>query len=79
MIFTRIRRFDDWIRQKPERAIPVGILVGTAIILAGLVVHQYVVAFGILWIVLVTPAVYLRQKLLNWIRSQVAKTKRPSP
>jgi len=37
------------------------------------------VAFGILWIVLVTPAVYLRQKLLNWIRSQVAKTKRPSP
>jgi hypothetical protein len=79
MILAGIRRFDNWIRQKPERAIPLGIVVGVPIILVGLVVHPYVLAFGILWIVFVTPGVYLRHRLLNWIESRVAKTKRPSP
>ena len=77
MVLDWIRRYDEWIRERPERVIPQGVLLGIAFILVGLVTHGYIVAFGILVIVLVTPGVYFRQKLQNWIRTRAQPRKEP--
>jgi Flp pilus assembly protein TadB len=76
-VFRRIRRFDEWIEERPERLLPLGALVGIAFIMVGLAVHPYVVAFGILVIVFVVPVGYVRQKLQNWIKSRMKARKWP--
>jgi len=59
-----------WLEEKPQRLIPLGVVVGVALIIAGLATPGIVTVLGIFALAFVTPLLYLRQKLLNWIDRQ---------
>lgn len=59
-----------WLEEKPELLIALGVVVGVALIVAGLATRGVVTVLGIFVLAFVIPLLYLRQKLLNWIDRQ---------
>jgi hypothetical protein len=66
-----------WLEEKPERLIALGLVVGVALIVAGLATRGVVTVLGVFALAFVTPLLYLRQKLLNWIDRQRKVAKEP--
>lgn len=76
-MLARLRRSGRWLEERPERLIPLGLVVGVALILAGLATNAIVTMLGIFVLAFVTPLLYLRQKILNWIDRQKKAAKKP--
>jgi len=54
-----------------------GVVVGVALIIAGLATRGVVTVLGIFVLAFLIPLLYLRQKLLNWIDRQRNAAKEP--
>jgi uncharacterized membrane protein (DUF485 family) len=66
-----------WLEAKPERLLAFGVVVGVGLIIVGLVTRGVVTVLGIFVLAFVTPLLYLRQRLLNWIDRQRKAAKEP--
>ena len=66
----RLQEPARWLEAKPERLIALGVVVGIALIVVGLATNRVVTTLGVFVLITVTPLLYLRQKLLNWIDRQ---------
>lgn len=73
----RLRRAMRSLERQPEWFIPLGVLAGVGLMIAGLETRGVVTLIGIFVLVFVTPLLYLRQKLLNWTDRQRKAAERP--
>jgi hypothetical protein len=76
-VLVHLQRPLRWLEEKPERLIALGLVVGVALIVAGLATCGVVTVLGIFVLAFVTPLLYLRQQLLNWIDRQRKAVKEP--